>query len=304
MGNLVVPVDDKLYSTMRCGTDAFPFWLVHDDLDNYAQGFVNWHRQPSIEISYVLEGSVRVCLLNEEHLLCAGESFALLPDALHSIQPVAGLSGRYFTLIFEPNLLTGYPGSFFDESWYAPVAAKAHRFQQISVMDAAPLVHEKLMRIYESELDSSPLHSLDVQRLLQDIWILLAPHMVCTVPGKNSEDARILGMLNYLRAHFAEKFSLSRMAEEFHISRGECCRYFKRMMGMTIMNYLIDYRLSRAAELLKNERKSMTEIALLTGFSSPSSFSAAFHQKTGLTPSDFRKTLPPHAQSFSQTSPR
>ena len=54
MGNIFVPVDDRLYSTLQIGTEDFPFGLFHDDLDNYRKGFVNWHNQTQLEISCIL----------------------------------------------------------------------------------------------------------------------------------------------------------------------------------------------------------------------------------------------------------
>lgn len=50
------------------------------------------------------------------------------------------------------------------------------------------------------------------------------------------------------------------------MSRNECCWYFKQMMNMTITEYLLEYRLSKAAELLETSGLSISEIAWKTGF--------------------------------------
>lgn len=293
MGNIAVPVDDNLYATLKIGSDAFPFMLFHDDLSHFARGFVNWHKQKEIEISYVLEGSVRVCLLSEEHLLRAGDSFIILPGMFHSIQPVADEPGRYFTLIFDPCLLTGFSGSFFEQSFYSPAISTAKGYHCISVNPDAPACHEihrQLFCIYGHENAGDELAMLDIQRRLQDIWLLLARHIfpLSAAAARRHEDSRILAMLEYLRTHYAEKFSLDAMAEHHHISRGECCRYFKKMMGMTITEFLLDYRLSKAAERLTLSGMSITSIAHASGFHSASNFSEEFKKKTGQTPSEYR----------------
>lgn len=41
MEPIIIPVNDELYSTLPIGTDAFPMDIFYDDLDNFAQGFVN-----------------------------------------------------------------------------------------------------------------------------------------------------------------------------------------------------------------------------------------------------------------------
>lgn len=299
MGNLVVPVDDKLYSTFKIGSNAFPFFLSHDDLGNFVRGFVNWHKQKEIEISYILEGSVRVCLLSEEHVLHAGDSFIILPDILHSLQPVADKPCRYFTLIFDPCLLTGFSGSFFEQQYYSPVISSARGYHHISENNDLPSVNairEHLFWIYNHESGKDAHMQLNIQRNLQDIWLLLAqyvfPKSTSTLP--NHEDSRILSMLEYLRTHYAEKFSLDAMAEHHHVSRGECCRYFKKMMGMTISEFLLDYRLSKAAQWLTLTKTDITSIAHNAGFRSASNFSEEFKKKTGQTPSAYRSSAQLH----------
>ncbi|MCM1212740.1 MAG: AraC family transcriptional regulator [Blautia sp.] len=68
------------------------------------------------------------------------------------------------------------------------------------------------------------------------------------------------------------------------MSRNECCRYFKHMMNMTITEYLLEYRLSKAAALLESSDLSITEIAGQTGFCDVSYFIKMFRRKTGSTP--------------------
>lgn len=296
MGNLVVPVDDSLYSTLKIGSDAFPFFLFHDDLSNFTRGFVNWHKQKEIEISYILEGSVSVCLLSEEHLLHAGDSFIILPDALHSLQPVADKPGKYFTLIFDPCLLTGFSGSFFEQRYYSPIVSSAkgyHCISSSSDISSVNAIRDALFWIYQHEDAASGQTQLEIQRKLQDIWLLLTK---CVFPQSaliehKREDRRILAMLEYLRAHYAEKFSLDAIAEHHHVSRGECCRYFKKMMGMTITQFLLDYRLSKAAQWLTLTQMSITDIAHNAGFRSASNFSEEFKKKTGQTPSEYRSCM-------------
>lgn len=293
MGNIVVPVDDRLYSTLKIGIDTFPFMLFHDDLSNFARGFVNWHKQNEIEISYILEGSVRSCLLSEEHLLHAGDSFIILPGTLHSIQPVASEPGKYFTLIFDPCLLTGFSGSFFEQNLYSPVLSSVKGYHRIHFNPDTPScskIREHLFYIYDHESPADDQARIDIQRRLQDIWLLLIKDVFPQSASSDDrrEDSRILSMIEYLRAHYAEKFSLDAIAEHHHISRGECCRHFKKMMGMTITEYLLDYRLSKAAQWLTLTRMSITNIAHDAGFHSASNFSEAFKKKTGQTPSEYR----------------
>jgi len=97
-------------------------------------------------------------------------------------------------------------------------------------------------------------------------------------------------MINYLHEHYQEKFSLTGLAEHMSTSRNECCRYFKKIMNMTITEYLLEYRLSKAAELLSSNY-NITEIAERTGFCDTSYFIKLFKQKTGMTPKAYQKNM-------------
>lgn len=98
-------------------------------------------------------------------------------------------------------------------------------------------------------------------------------------------------MIEYLRKNYQDKYSLSSIAEHLNISRGECCRHFKKCMRMTISEYLLEYRIGKACELLTNTDKRITDIAHTVGFESTSNFSMLFQKKTGKTPREYRKAF-------------
>ena len=64
---------------------------------------------------------------------------------------------------------------------------------------------------------------------------------------------------------------------------------FRMLYGTTIYEYILTCRIDRAKELLADRGKKISEIAALVGYERQSSFSAAFHQKTGVTPNEFRR---------------
>jgi len=289
MGNIFVPVDDTLYSTLPLGTPQFPFAIFHDDLAQYRDGFCNWHNQTSFEISLVLEGKVRVCLLEEEQVVPAGEAFAVMPDHLHAIKGEEGCAARYITMIVEPRLLYGYPGSFFDEAYCKPVWERNVGWFRIPQEPQLGPAFEAMTAVFNGDA-STVEGKLAITHALQRLWMTLYEQVFSRVQrSPQRQNTRILSMIEYLRNHYAEKFSLSHMAAEHHVSRGECCRYFRRMMGMTPTEYLTEYRVGISTQLLSTTELSVTEIAQAVGFGSGSSFAAVFRAKTGLSPSAYRK---------------
>jgi AraC family transcriptional regulator len=92
---------------------------------------------------------------------------------------------------------------------------------------------------------------------------------------------------------FSCDLSLQALANESGYSRVHFVRMFRAATGYSPHNYLINLRLERARELLKNPSLSLIDIALDCGFSSHSHMSRLFHKSVGVTPSAYRRSLRP-----------
>ncbi|MFZ4451085.1 helix-turn-helix transcriptional regulator [Salibacterium aidingense] len=79
------------------------------------------------------------------------------------------------------------------------------------------------------------------------------------------------------------------MAELFHGSPYHLHRTFKRIKGVTVSDYVQQIRISEAMNLLSSNAKTVREIANLAGIPNASYFATLFHQKTGLTPTEYRQ---------------
>ena len=66
-------------------------------------------------------------------------------------------------------------------------------------------------------------------------------------------------------------------------------RAFKTSFGLTPYQYVLQRRIDRAKRLLASENPSLTSMALELGFASHAHFTSAFHARTGMTPSAFRR---------------
>jgi AraC family transcriptional regulator len=87
----------------------------------------------------------------------------------------------------------------------------------------------------------------------------------------------------------AVPLSLSDFANMCGIGKRHLMRAFRQSTGMSIMDYVTQTRLKRAAKLLSEDRLSIAEIAANLGFGSQSGFTHAFRRLAGETPSSYRK---------------
>lgn len=98
----------------------------------------------------------------------------------------------------------------------------------------------------------------------------------------------VIGLRNYINEHYERDLNLDILSQTQSISKYHMLRLFKRHYGQTPHQYLIDKRIEKAKELLKN-RHSVTQTCYAVGFESVGSFSSLFKLKIGKTPTQFQK---------------
>jgi AraC-like DNA-binding protein len=93
---------------------------------------------------------------------------------------------------------------------------------------------------------------------------------------------------DYLLSHLDQKVDLKTLSALVGISQFHFARAFKVSFGLPPHKYLLNLRLRRAVDLLREPQGSITDVALNVGFSCSSEFARAFKQAMGCTPRDFR----------------
>ncbi len=100
--------------------------------------------------------------------------------------------------------------------------------------------------------------------------------------------------MDFMNDRYGDSISMANVSEEIGISRSRLFAAFKSATGMTPNDYLQRLRVSKAAELLKNSRLSVTEIAMACGFSTSQYFSFVFAKYHDMPPKQYRmKQLAP-----------
>ena len=108
-------------------------------------------------------------------------------------------------------------------------------------------------------------------------------------PHGDAMTARRLGLLDeFIDAGLDGPLSVQTMATLLGLSEGYFLRAFKQATGQSPHSYLIDRRLARARELLRDRRARLADIALACGFASQAHLATAFKQRLGLSPSALR----------------
>lgn len=108
------------------------------------------------------------------------------------------------------------------------------------------------------------------------------------IPRTVSSAHRLHHILNMIREHPEQEFSLDCLAAEINLSPTHFCRMFREAIGITPHQFILKCRLQRAEHLLQNSDLSISSIAEASGFNSQSHFTRLFMKKMGKNPSAHR----------------
>ncbi|MEN0056835.1 MAG: AraC family transcriptional regulator [Mucilaginibacter sp.] len=144
------------------------------------------------------------------------------------------------------------------------------------------------------ELNS--LSSFDQLLQLMHIFQLLAGSKEYTLLNndESSKDfilkdkIRMGAIYEYIDANYAQKPDVNVVADKVNLTTAAFCRYFKRQTNITFTEFVNQYRIERAKNLLMQD-KNITQTCYAVGFESLSYFNKLFNKLVGENPSDFKR---------------
>lgn len=132
---------------------------------------------------------------------------------------------------------------------------------------------------------------------VDEIGIILAARFFGVVSDKRSKRApisaqdrrRAVEAALWIEDRAQDEIDLDDAAAAAGLSAFHFLRLFTRVLGVTPHQYLIRTRLRRAARLLADDRRAITDVAYDAGFGDISNFVRTFHRAAGVSPRDYRK---------------
>ncbi|GAB5474848.1 MAG: hypothetical protein Mars2KO_29470 [Maribacter sp.] len=113
-------------------------------------------------------------------------------------------------------------------------------------------------------------------------------HIKNTSYSNEKQIETIIETRHFIDTNFDKNLNLDVLSHTKFISKYHLQRLFKRYYGLTPRQYLIDKRIEKSKENLRNGL-TVTETCFAVGFESLGSFSKLFKRKTGKSPSEFQK---------------
>lgn len=252
------------------------------------QGFQVMHWHEDLQFIYVLEGTVKIKTLDEIVQISQGEGVFINTNIVHLVEKIE--SCHYNSFIFPRYFLDFYFGS--------PVKMLVDKIvnnKNLSIYKLSPItdwgksVLKILQKLSELEQNKTELYPYEVLVLLTSLWLEMIKNISIPVPEKdNISNDRMRIFLQYISEHYSENISLDDLSASANVSKSECLRCFKSCLNITPYKYLMEFRLSKAADMLINTSKSIGKIAELTGFNQLSYFGKCFREKMKCSPKEYR----------------
>ena len=125
--------------------------------------------------------------------------------------------------------------------------------------------------------------------LIADLFDYVAYDRCFQDPVAQNQQELAVSVIDYLEQHLTDDRTLESVCRRFGLSRKTLDRLLKATTGFTAKEMMETLRVEHAKALLKNTEKNMNYILDSCGFGSEKTFYRVFHQKTGLTPNEFRR---------------
>ena len=274
------------------GTLLCPMEVHHDDPGLFLGGVIPCHWHEEIELSVVQQGRVEYTLGGGRRVLSAGEGILINVNVPHAYVPLSEGNVELLTVIVHPAFLSGLPGS--------AVECALRPFFRAQDLAAVPLLSGEIERLKElSHLEQARPYGWELQgkALFCGLFFELLTRCCEGFSGEGGEKvrskeelARLDALLRRLQARYAEPLSLADLSREIGMSRENCCRFFKRMTGQTLSQYLETYRVSRAIALMQ-QGESVTSAAMRCGFANMGRFAEAFRRRMHCAPREYLRKI-------------
>ena len=238
-----------------------------------------FHTHEYMELFYIIGGTGLFLIEDQEHPVKVNDLIIVNPDVSHAEVSINSQSLEYIVL--------GIAG--------IELAPGKDSNGQFCILDHSESTEISgcLWNILR-EMEQKQTGFEDVcQACMEMLVIRLMRSIDLSVPTESQITAgnrQCAVVKRYIDQHFKEALSLEQLADKVHMNKYYLSHIFKEEYGVSPINYMFTRRIVESKYLLTETDLSLSQIAQLLGFSSPSYFSQAFRRTEGVSPVDYRKS--------------
>lgn len=229
------------------------------------------------------------------HFIHAGTGKVAVGEKVHILQ-----AGQAF--LTYPHIITYYAADNTDPWTYSWIAFTGeeigHLLSQTSLSPEQPVfpMDKELMpylydRLTETADRTAQGLDLPLKAIMYEFFSLLlhtAPAAAEHLPVPRQKSIYVEQCLHYLHAHYCENVTVEMMSSSLKLDRKYLSTLFKRTVGLPPQQYLLNFRMAKACELLTETHCTIGEISRSVGYQDPLLFSRMFKKVKGSSPKEYR----------------
>lgn len=251
----------------------------------------HWHYHEEYELIFMLKGEgVRIVGDNMDHF--KGSEMVLmgseLPHLFKNDQKNESSSADYIVVKFK-NIFEGE--SLFSLPEFAQIRhlLRASKRGILFSNNTIKKLQKHLLALPKSNGVDRILIFINILKILSEAkdFELLASESFAMKTFNGGQD-RIQKVIDYIAENYTKDISLDNLAEVSFMTTNSFCRYFKNKTGKTAFEFIREFRVNKACQMLINGKKSIAEICYDTGFNSFSSFNRIFKNLKKISASKYK----------------
>lgn len=284
-------IDPNLRELTEHRTIVLPLACYRTTIRKHMQGHIPLHWHEEFQFVRVMKGQADFRVQDKHVRLGQGEGLFINSGCLHMATDEDRSGCIYICLNVAPSfvvsqeLYSAYVYPYMQATNLPYVRLNAEEEWAKAILEAIVAIH----RLVEQR----PAHyELDVTAYLARLWknLIANGFPLEYEQAEMLKNRRMKAMLDWIHRHYNEKVLLDDIARAGQLSRSECCRYFKRMLKKSPLQYVMDVRIRQSLVLLQQPERSVTDVAYQVGFNSTSYFIQQFRQSMNMTPMAYKKS--------------
>lgn len=231
-------------------------------------------------IHYIHSGKGRFCVGDREYPLNKGQGFLICPDIV-----------TYYQADFED------PWHY---SWAGFHGLKAEGLLKSAglTMDA-PILSTKddyIENCFEQIIKAGSLQRGAEIRLLGLLCLFLSELIeqngseALQEQAGSRKEIYVKKAIEYVELNYSRKIRISELAHHLSLDRSYLGSVFKGQLGISLQDFLLNFRMEKACELMNNENLTIGDISRSVGYDDPLLFSKLFRKNRGTSPREYRKS--------------
>jgi len=300
---LTVPYFEQNKDRSRPDNISRPFYAssVRTFEDGY-QIEPHWHFH--VEILYWAQGKATVTVGNHDYKVSSGNLVIIPAREVHSVVVERNVESLHYVVGFDPELMAPMPKLSIELAFLQPYRASLGLEQHVvSIEPTEQNDIEALISGMCKEFNAKmPGFELAVTTNVYHLFVRLIRGGHLTNVEQDTDHwtddtasmALLIRLLTQLADRCHEHIPAREAAKQCSLSYSRFASVFKSLMRTSYTQYLTFLRIRKAEQLLLDPDKSITAIAMDTGFEHPSYFIKQFKRARGISPLQYRKKMLKH----------